>query len=33
MLTHGLEKFKEYFNSFENQYVLRRKIWKLKLLI
>lgn len=22
MLTHGLEKFKEYFNGFENQYVL-----------
>ena len=22
MLTHGLEKFKEYFIGFENQYVL-----------
>ena len=22
MLTHGLEKFKEYFNGFKNQYVL-----------
>ena len=27
MLTHGLEKFREYFNGFENQYVLRSKIW------